>query len=74
MPIDCNPNDLAKASSCFQCLDAKTLLQVQVYELALIAGVDPDPEALAVSASNFSALSEQQLAMVQAYLLCQILA
>jgi len=46
---------------------------VQAYELAVIAGVEPDPETLLSNASRFQALDEQQLAMIQVHLLCQIL-
>jgi hypothetical protein len=69
----CDPNDLSKSASCFQCLDAKQLAMVQAYALAVIAGASTDPNALVTAAGPFQALSEQQLSMVQVYLLCQIL-
>lgn len=72
MPVSCDPNDLAKASSCFQCLDEKQLAMVEVHTLAVIAGGSTDPEILLAEASQFQALSDKELKMVQAYLLCKI--
>jgi hypothetical protein len=68
----CDPNDLAKASKCFQCLDAKQLAMVQAYTLAVIAGGSTSPETLLAAAAQFQSLSDKELKMVQAYLLCKI--
>lgn len=68
----CDPNTLATAAKCLQCLSYEQQLMVQAYLLALIAGAGTDPKVLVKSASNFQALSEKELLMVQAYLLCKI--
>lgn len=41
-----NMNELAALAKCFNCLGPQTQLEVQVYLLATLAGVDPDPNAL----------------------------
>jgi len=68
----CDPNALANASKCFQCLDDKELQMVIAYSLAVKAGGSLDPNVLVKLAAPFQALSMQQLAEVQAYLLCKI--
>lgn len=72
MAVSCEPNDLTKAASCFQCLSEKEQAMVTAYLLAVIAGASPVPETLLSNASQFQALSEKELLMVQAYLLCKI--
>lgn len=72
MAVSCAPEDLAKASTCFQCLDAKQMAMVQTYALAVIAGVGTNPETLLAAAAQFQSLDDKQLKMVQAYLLCKI--
>lgn len=68
----CDPNALARAASCFQCLDSKQLAMVQAHTLAIIANVSPTPETLVAAAAPFQALSEKELQMVIASLLCKI--
>lgn len=72
MAVSCEPNDLTKAASCFQCLSEMEQAMVQTYLLAIIAGVEPSPEPLLAAATQFQALSDKELLMVQAYLLCKI--
>ena len=47
-------------------------MAVELYLLAVIAGVSPDPSALVTASAAFQGLSTQQNASVQTYLLCQI--
>lgn len=70
--MSCEPNDLTELAKCFQCLDEKSAMAVELYLLAVIAGVSPDPSALVTASAAFQGLSTQQNASVQTYLLCQI--
>lgn len=72
MAISCNTDDLAAVAKCFSCLPPRTLLEVQTYLLALIAGASTDPNTLAVQAKCFSCLDAPTLQQVRVYLLCQI--
>lgn len=73
MSVSCDPNDLATAARCFDCLPPSIQLNVQTYLLAVIAGGSTDPNTLAAAASAFQSESAQTLAEIRAYLLCQIL-
>lgn len=70
--MSCDPNDLTELAKCFQCLDEKTAMAVELYLLSVIAGVDPNPSALVTASAAFQGLDPQQSASVQTYLLCQI--
>jgi hypothetical protein len=75
MPVDCsNTNALAAAACSFQCLNPPTLLEVQTYLLAIIAGGTTNAATLQdqARAAGFCCLSPDTLREVQAYLLCQI--
>lgn len=72
MSISCDTNDLAGAAKCFSCLPPRTLLEVQTYLLALIAGASTDPNTLALQAKCFTCLDTATLQQVRVYLLCQI--
>jgi hypothetical protein len=71
MPISCTPEDLAAAAKCFSCLDTQSMLAIQTYLLAVIAGGSTDPGVLAAQAKAFQGLNGRQLE-VQSFLLCQI--
>lgn len=72
MSVSCEPNDLAEAAKCFSnCMSTETMLAIQTYLLAVIAGGSTDPQVLAQQAAQFQALRGRQLE-VQSYLLCQI--
>lgn len=65
----CEPQELASASQCF--CDPRTS-QLEVYLLALLAGVPPDPQALATAASAFQGMGRLTALQAQVWLLCQI--
>jgi hypothetical protein len=69
--VNCDPEALAAAAKCFECLGAERLAAIDTYLLAVIAGGSLDPETLAAQAKAFQALQGRQL-QVQNYLLCQI--
>lgn len=72
MAVSCTPEDLAAAAKCYtNCLSTETMLAVQTYLLAVIAGGSTDPAVLVQEAKAFQALRGRQLE-VQSYLLCQI--
>lgn len=66
---DCTPQALATAASCF--CDPRTS-QLEVYLLALIAGVEPDPQALATAAAAYQGMDGLTALQAQVWLLCQI--
>lgn len=70
--MSCEPNSLTTVASCLQCYSQEQQLMVQVYLLAVIAGVAINPVALLSAAAQFQALSEKELLMVQVFLLCSI--
>jgi hypothetical protein len=70
--VNCDTNALALSAKCFDCLSPVTLLEVQTYLLAVIAGVSTDPNTLAAAAKSFQSLNPSTLAEVRVYLLCQI--
>lgn len=63
-----DPNALAQASKAFQRLSPETLLEIQVYLLALQAGVTTDPNQLAELAKCFKCLPLPFLRDVGTYL------
>lgn len=71
--ISCDPQDLATAASCFDCIPRGQREAVKTYLLAQIYGGTMDPNVLSQLASDagFRSLDGQQQA-VQNYLLCQI--
>lgn len=75
MAISCTPNDLASAAAQFQGLAADRVngRAVEIYLLALIAGVDPDPEALATAAKCYCAIAQNDdlYKAIVVYLTCQ---
>lgn len=71
-PISCDPADLSKAAACFCYPDQKVALAVQIYLLALIAGVPLDPAALARAAKCFCYGDKNVSEAVKLYLLCQL--
>lgn len=71
MAINCDPESLAAAAKCFQCLNEVSREAVNTYLLAVIAGGSTDPETLAQQAAAFQGLQGRHL-QVQDYLLCQI--
>lgn len=74
MPISCDPNDLSKAASCFQCLSAKELEGVKAYLLAVKAGGPTDAATLVklAGAAGFVNLSPKEQKAVQVYLECTL--
>lgn len=68
----CDPQELSELARCFECLNEVQMNAIEVYLLALAAGVTPDPTALALAAKDFQALTPQQIEQIKAYLLCQI--
>jgi hypothetical protein len=72
MAQSCEPNDLAAAAKCFKCLSPDTLLQVQTFLLARLAGVTTDPNALAQLAKDFQRLPDATLVEINTLLLCRI--
>jgi hypothetical protein len=76
MAINCDPNALIAASTAakFCCPSPVTLIEIQTYLLAVIAGGSTDPNTLASQAKGFQTLSHETLLQVQTFLLCQIAA
>lgn len=72
MALNCDPNALAQAATCFDCLSPNTQLAVQTYLLALLAGASLNPNTLAAQAAQFEKMNPPTLLEIQAYLLCQI--
>jgi hypothetical protein len=76
MPIECDPESLAEASTCFSALSSRQRQEIRVYLIcAAINGdipVECSPESLAEAAKCFSKLSYGQLDQVETYLLCQL--
>lgn len=73
MPVSCQPNDLAQAAKCFECIPTGMQAAVQTYLLAQINGGETDPQKLltAAQAAGYQKLRGSE-AEVQNYLLCQI--
>lgn len=71
MALDCTPEQLATYSTCY-CFDEITKDKVEIYLLAVIAGLNNlTPSQLAENASCYcyDALTMEK---VKAYLLCQV--
>lgn len=68
----CDPNDLAEAARCFECLTEQQRSAIQTFLLAVIAGGSVDPNVLGVEAAAFTGLTEQQRQAIDNFLLCQI--
>lgn len=66
-----SPNALASAAKSFQSLNAQTLLEIQVYLLAVNAGVSTDPNELAYLARCFKCLPNGLVTGINTYLLDQ---
>lgn len=65
-------NGLLQDAKCFKCLSDSTLLEVQTYILAKVAGGSLDPLVLAQQAAPLARLSWQSLVEIKVYLLAQI--
>lgn len=68
----CDPNTLAREARCLSCLSPRTQLEVQTYQLAVIAGGSLDPNTLAKQAKGFSGMPPAVLEWMKTYLLCQL--
>ena len=72
VPVSCDPATLSKAATCFCYADPKLAEAVQIYLLALIAGVALDPAELAKAAKCFCYGDRKVSESVKLYLLCQL--
>lgn len=69
----CDAQTLVDDSECLvQGMSERQLLASIAYQLAVIAGSDPEPDALNEQAKCFIHLSERQLLAIIAWLQCQI--
>lgn len=71
MPVNCDPNTLVQAASCFDCIPANMQPAVQTYLLLQISGLSLTPAQLLTAAKCMVCLDGSQEA-AQNYLLCQI--
>lgn len=72
MAVSTDPNVLAEASACYNCMSEQDRQSVITYLLATIAGGSTDPATLLEAAECFRCLSAENQRVVQTYLMCQI--
>lgn len=73
MPISCDPDALAEASTCYNCISGQQIDAVKIYLLAVTAGLENEtPEALVEAAKCYFCIPKDMQKSVQSYLLCQI--
>ncbi len=73
MPISCDPDVLAEASSCYNCITGQQIDAVKIYLLAVTAGLEGlTPQELVTAAKCYYCIPESMQKPVQNYLLCQI--
>lgn len=77
MAISCNPEDLAVAAECFNCVSPRVLKAIRIRLLCAFLNDETmacDPKTLSEEAVKFfsSMMSPGQLDAIEAYLLCQI--
>lgn len=71
----CDPNSITKAATCFQCIPDGERKAVELYILAVAAGLATDKngvEAISKAAKNFQAIPEGLRDVVQIYLLTKL--
>lgn len=72
MAINCDPDALMQASSCFSCIPTGAQAEVMLYLLAQIAGGSTDPNTLMQEAACMRCVPKGMLEEVMVFLLCQI--
>ena len=76
MPISCEPEDLADASTCFYALSWRQRKMIRVYLLCLKVNSESaascDPNDLAIAAACYDSLSDGQLDAIETFLVCSL--
>jgi hypothetical protein len=72
MAISCDPNDLAEASKCFDCIPKNIQNSVIIYLLNVISELNLTPEQLVENSKCYDCIPKNIQPAVQTYLLCQI--
>ena len=73
MPISCDPDALAEASTCYNCISGQQVDAVKIYLLAVTAGLEGmTPTELMAAAKCYTCIPKDMQKAVQNYLLCQI--
>jgi hypothetical protein len=79
MPVACDPATLVSASTCFNCVEPRTLEAIKTYLLCqILQNYEPtmacDPKSLAAASACFNCISDPRIfAAIQTQLLCNIL-
>lgn len=70
--ISCEPADIVSASKCFDCIPQEMREPVEIYLLALIAGVELNSATLVEAAKCFQCIPKDMRDVVKLYLMCKL--
>lgn len=72
MPISCEPKDLMEAAKCYETIPTGKQMEVMIYLLNSISGLNQTPKELMEASKCFETIPPGKQMEVMAYLLCQI--
>lgn len=72
MPVSCEPKELMESAKCYETIPMGKQMEVMIYLLNQISGMDLTPKQLMEEAKCFETIPPSKQQEVIAYLLCQV--